>query len=253
MILSPLRIDRREKLILTGFYLSKYDLAGLKSLGFESFKEAFNVIGYSLGSRPATIKNYRDEFDPLHTNPRKGWHKRPIRAYCRQLAETYESIDHETFTDLIKSFLAESAVSWKQTAEDEDVDESSQFAKRMITGIAAEQYFEAAWPSLREFDGYILQKTTQLGCGFDYRLRTNTGSDYLAVEVKGLRERTGSIAMTQKEYETAAALRDRFFLFVVKNFREEPFHELLRDPLTNGLSFRRNEVVTVTISWLTTV
>jgi hypothetical protein len=39
----------REKLILTGLYLSKYDSAGVRRLGFESFVEAFNVIGYSLG------------------------------------------------------------------------------------------------------------------------------------------------------------------------------------------------------------
>jgi hypothetical protein len=36
----------------------------LKELSFESFVEAFNVIGYALGSKPASIKNYRDEFDP---------------------------------------------------------------------------------------------------------------------------------------------------------------------------------------------
>lgn len=40
----------RERLILAGLYLSKYDLLGLKKLGFESFKEAFNVIGYAMGS-----------------------------------------------------------------------------------------------------------------------------------------------------------------------------------------------------------
>jgi hypothetical protein len=72
----------RQKLILAGLYLSKYDEIGLKRLGFDSFHEAFNVVGYSLGSRPASIKNYRDEFDPLFPNARKGWHKRPIRSYC---------------------------------------------------------------------------------------------------------------------------------------------------------------------------
>jgi hypothetical protein len=65
MILNPNQIGTREKLILTGLYLSKYDSAGLKKLGFESFIEAFNVIGYALGGKPASIKNYRDEFDPL--------------------------------------------------------------------------------------------------------------------------------------------------------------------------------------------
>ncbi len=52
----------RDKLILAGLYLSKFDAAGLQRLGFESFMEAFNVIGYALGGKPARIKNYRDEF-----------------------------------------------------------------------------------------------------------------------------------------------------------------------------------------------
>jgi hypothetical protein len=50
MLLNPQRIATREKLILAGLYLSKYDSLGLKKLGFESFIEAFNVIGYALGS-----------------------------------------------------------------------------------------------------------------------------------------------------------------------------------------------------------
>jgi hypothetical protein len=73
MLLNSQQIAKREKLILVGLYLAKYDSLGLKRLGFESFAEAFNVIGYALGSRPASIKNYRDEFDPVFPNRRKGW------------------------------------------------------------------------------------------------------------------------------------------------------------------------------------
>jgi hypothetical protein len=36
------RVSAREKLILAGLYLPKYDQAGLDDLGFESFTEAFN-------------------------------------------------------------------------------------------------------------------------------------------------------------------------------------------------------------------
>ena len=70
MELNPQRISSREKLILTGLFLSKYDKLGLRRLGFETFLEAFNVVGYALGGKPASIKNYRDEFDPLFPNRR---------------------------------------------------------------------------------------------------------------------------------------------------------------------------------------
>ena len=69
MVLTSQRIPTRDRLILVGLYFSKYDSLGVKELGFESYVEAFNVIGYALGSRPASIKNYRDEFDPLSPNP----------------------------------------------------------------------------------------------------------------------------------------------------------------------------------------
>src|ERR1043166_2602016 len=98
MLLIPERITAREKCILAGLYLSKYDSLGLKKLGFESFVEAFNVIGYALGSKPASIKNYRDEFDPLFPNRRKGWHKRPRRDHCLKVLKEYRSLDIEAFT-----------------------------------------------------------------------------------------------------------------------------------------------------------
>jgi len=43
-----------------------------------------------MGSQPASLKNYRDEFDPLFPNRRKGWHKRPTRDYCRKVFEKYK-------------------------------------------------------------------------------------------------------------------------------------------------------------------
>jgi hypothetical protein len=55
--------------------------------------------------------------------------------------------------------------------------------------------------------------------------------DFLAAEVKGLKGRTGSLAFAPKEHQVAKALRKRFFLFVVKNFAESPFHEIYQDPL----------------------
>ena len=91
----------RDKSILTGLYLSKYDNKGLSELGFSTFQEAFNILGYSLQSKPSSIKNYRDEFDPIFPNKRKGWHKRPIREYCEKIYNEFETLDFNDFSDLI--------------------------------------------------------------------------------------------------------------------------------------------------------
>jgi hypothetical protein len=248
------RIGSREKLILAGLYLSKYDSLGLKQLGFESFQEAFNVIGYGLGSKPASIKNYRDEFDPLFPNKRQGWHKRPRREYCIEIYKKFKDLDLETFTSLVKSFTGYDENEWSQVHEKEEMpDGQSYFAKRLITGLAAEHYFESVQPSLAEFRGYSIENTTRLGCGYDFRLQAGNRKDFLAVEVKGLKERTGSLLFTPKEHKVATALAERFYLFVVKNFQEVPFHEIYQNPLSSELQFARKERVTVQISWLTNV
>ena len=57
------KLTLREKSILSGLYLSKFDAGGLKFLGFDNFTEAFNVIGLALGVKPASVKNYMNEFD----------------------------------------------------------------------------------------------------------------------------------------------------------------------------------------------
>lgn len=251
MILDSKSIGSREKLILAGMYLSKYDSIGLRKLGFESFVEAFNVFGYAMGSKPASIKNYRDELDPLFPNRRKGWHKRPIRDHCRKVFEEYKNLDVDSFTGLVKSFVGYDENIWSEIQPEGEQEEiESRFAKRLITGLAAEQYFEAVQASVPQFKGYVPENTTRLGCGYDFRLQTETRDEFLAVEVKGMKERTGSLSLTPKEHEVALALKDRFFLFVVKNFRESPFHEVFQNPLSSQLRFRKKERVIIHVSWL---
>lgn len=254
MLLDPHRIPVREKLILTGLYLSKYDTAGLKKLGFDSFVEAFNVIGYALGQKPASIKNYRDEFDPLFPNKRQGWHKRPARDYCLKVYTDYRALDLETFAGLVRSFTGYDESAWSQfQPERKKGERASSFANRLTTGLAAERYFESVQPRLPEFHGCAVENTTRLGCGYDFRLQPATESEFLAVEVKGLSERTGAISLTPKEYETAASMKERFFLFVVKNFRESPFHEIVPNPLSARLSFTKRERIFLQVTWFASV
>ena len=153
-----------------------------------------------------------------------------------------------------KSFAGydENEVSEIRTREGNERAEA-QFARRLTTGLAAERYFEAIQPSLLEFRDYAAENTTRLGCGYDFRLRMAERKEFLAVEVKGLKERSGGLALTPKEHETASALGEKFFLFVVKNFRESPYHEIYRDPLSGSLIFKRKETVVVSVSWLTSV
>jgi len=246
------QLSLREKAIVAGLYLSKFDSEGLRRLGFDSFIEAFNVIGSALGVRPASVKNYRDEFDPLFPNKRKGWHKRPTRAYCEALYSAFGNLNLESFTKLLKQTVYKEHdldVLMEEVDRKEGGDRS--FAKRLITGQAAEQYFKIKYKEINLFQGFEFEDTTRLGCGFDFRLVSP--SIFYGVEVKGLSETSGSIALTSKEYSVASVLKKRFFLFVVKNFKENPFHELYQDPLNGKLVFSRVEQKAIQISWTTRV
>jgi len=244
----------REKSILTGMYLSKFDQRGLKELGFKSFREARNIIGYALGSSPESIKNYRDEFDPLFPNPRKGWHKRPTRKNCLKVFEEYKDLDLASFANLVRSFVGYDVnVSSGLEPELDDAGESA-FARRLATGLAAEQYFISVSSDLSEFQGYLRENTTMYGCGYDFRFsRERTDNEFLAVEVKGLMESAGGLTMTRREHEAAEALRDRYYLFVVRNFQRSPTHQMFQDPLSGTLLFRKSERMILQVSWLTSV
>lgn len=248
MILNPDQIGRRERLVLAGLYLAEFDTRGLQGLGFQSFAEAYNVIGYALGSQPASIKNYRDEFDPLFPNRRKGWHKRPTRDYCLRVFHEYKDLDFDLFRGLIQSFVGYDENHQAGAAEGDDEAQSG-FAKRLITGLAAEQYFESVQPNLQEFRSLRLENTTRLGCGYDFRLHSPEHDRFWAVEVKGLRELSGSVSLTPREYEAASEMRGRYFLFVVKNFQKSPYHEIFLDPISGKLEFARIERIIVQVSW----
>jgi hypothetical protein len=224
-------LTQREKSILAGLFLSKFDNDGLRFLGFDGFSAAFNVIGFALGVRPASIKNYRDEFDPLFPNNRKGWHKRPIREHCKDLYDIFGVLEIESFAKLLRQIIykEQDLDGLIEGVEMPEMENGGVFAKRLLTGLSAERYFIDELNNIPVFSGLEVKDTTKLGCGFDFKLFSNDVS--YAVEVKGLNDIHGSISLTSKEHSVASMMKDRYYLFVVKNFREKPFHELYQNPL----------------------
>jgi len=153
-------LDKTDKTTLAGLYISKFDKQALVALGFTGISQACNAIGYSLGSSPASIKNYRDEFDRLFPdNPRKGW-QRKLKARSERLFSKFSSLDFDVFTDLIKSFLIQNYEEEKAVAAIVKPNFSDSVAKRLITGKAAEEYFKATYQLIGDFKDYELKDTT---------------------------------------------------------------------------------------------
>jgi len=241
----------RDKAIIIGLYLSKFDKRGIEELGFNRFSEAYNVLGLSIGAKPASLKNYRDEFDPLFANKRMGWHKRQMREYCKFIYNEYSSIDFKTFNNLIKSFVI------KDFDVEEIVEKAKKkynpnaVAKRLIIGRAAEEYFKRNYKTVSYFNQFEIKDTTNLACGFDFKLSNN--SDFFCVEVKGLSGTYGSISLTEKEYRIAKTYTDQFCLFVVMNFIERPYHEIFFDPLNSRLKFKKVEREVIQVNYSTAI
>jgi len=238
-----------QKAMLIGMYLSKYDKQALEILGFESFVEAYNTIGLAINARPLSIRNYRDEFDPVFPNERKGWHKRPMFQTRIEMLNKYKDLSLEEFTDLVKTIIYQnSEVNLIEEKIESEEDKSRTFAKRLITGQAAEQYFKDNYQSIPAFRNLTFEDTTKLGCGFDFRILHDTG--FYAVEVKGLEKSKGAIGLTDKEYKTAFYLKENYFVFLVKNFIETPVHNLFKNPIfSHELDFIKNERTIKQVSW----
>jgi hypothetical protein len=236
----------RTKAILIGLYLSKYSDIGLKELDLNSFQQAFNILGYSLGVKPSLIKNYRDEFDPLFPNNRKGRHKRPIREYCKVFYDQYLNIDFIVFSDLIKSFFIPNYQFEKFVKTIEKKDYSESISKRLLTGKSAEEYFKLEYNKIEIFKTYEIEDNTQMACGFDYKLTLS--SDFYCVEVKGLNDTTGNIQLTEKEFNIAKNLKSKYCLFIVTNFKDKPVHNFIFDPLNSRLKFKeiKKEIIQTT-------
>ena len=242
----------RQKAMLAGMFFSKFDKEGLRRLGFKTLREAYNVIGAALGVPFRSVRNYRDEFDPTLSTTRKGWENRPIRPDRKALLDEYGDKELPEFTNLLKRIIYRNPeIDAILEAVEAEQDEDSSFARRLITGQAAEEYFRKNYRTIPEFSSLRLQDTTGFGCGFDFRLSAENIS--YGVEVKGIKEPSGSIILTEKEYRVAGIMQDNFFLFVVKNLAEAPAHEMHQDPLRGDLRFRRAERSVTQVSWTATV
>lgn len=242
-------ISPRDKAVLMGIFLSKFDRKALDVFGFDGFWQAFNTLGYSIGIPPRSVKNYRDEFDPYFPNPRKGWRNRELRDYCRLLMEETESLSFEDFYGIIRSFVSNEVVDSFSTSSSNSNKSKREFlANRLITGKAAEQYFIMNYQSIDMFQGCTLIDTTNQGCGYDFRL--TWPSSHFFVEVKGINDSSGNILMTEKEHRVAEAMKDLYCLFVVRNFKSIPEHQLYFDPLrSNALQFQRHEREVIQVSY----
>ena len=80
------------------FYLFKYNQRALAILGYTGFTEAFTNVRLVLGITHASVKNKRDDFDPLRSNSRAGWFRCPLDPNRAKTVQVLGSLSFKVFT-----------------------------------------------------------------------------------------------------------------------------------------------------------
>jgi hypothetical protein len=217
-----------EALVL-GYAMSRLDESYLSGRGLQGWQQAFHEAAAALSEPPASFKNLRDEFDPVHSNPRKGWRHRPLRPTRLRVIDELQEVSDDALLELVARILGrdEEAVAEAVDALAVVTRIPHNVAERLLTGRRAEEFFLENAKRLTQIEPADMVDCRQQACGFDFGVR---GEPRLAFEVKGLKPLRGGIQFTGREWREAKIRRDDYRLVVVGNLAAEPVAQVFPDP-----------------------
>lgn len=211
--------------------MSRLDTEYFRSRGFLTWGQAYAEAGKALARPPRTFKNLRDEFDPVHSNSRQGWHQRPTRPDRQRVLDDLHSISNDALKELVDRILNRdvdaTAPAIDALARIENV--AANVAERLLTGRRAEEYFLANCEAIVNVPRSGIEDVRQNACGYDFSAPARPG---LAIEVKGLTTVSGHILFTDREWTEAKMRQDHYLLVVVGNLAHEPRASLISNPWT---------------------
>jgi hypothetical protein len=186
---------------------------------------------------PSSIKNMRDEFDPIHRNKRKGWHQRPLRPSRAEVVNKFSEMPEPEMLSLINGMLNEKTYEadqpLAQIVHEIGVGEGNKlrnnvFVNRGTTGRAAEEAFiQNRGAALEMFSGDFTDKRDD-GCGYDFEI--STPNKKIFIEIKGLDGDTGGVCFSSKEWEQAQKLGNQYWLVLVRNVSTKPSFQCIQSP-----------------------
>jgi hypothetical protein len=215
--------------IIVAYAMSRLDEQFLKRFDFGSWREAFSATGTRLGVRPASMKNLRDEFDPIHPNARMGWHKRPLRPNRQRVLGEFCDASNEAVIEVVSRLLkgdkeVEELITKPMAAAKDRV---VNVAERLRTGRLAENYFMQNCQTICGIPPELLLDCRDQACGFDFGVE---GQRALAIEVKGLKAMRGAILFTDNEWDQANRRQDNYWLVIVGGIERQPRGMLVKHP-----------------------
>lgn len=247
-------MENNHKLALyVAYYLAKFDKQALTNLGYKNWESAFIDISSKLAVKKHSVRNWRDEFDPLF-GYRAGWHQRPMSPSRTNVALALENLDESDVRTIVEDILSGNIESDEQNlnhllsiADDNlEKDKNSLFILRGPTGKKAEHFFiEYHRINNSPIEGELID-TRDLGCGYDFEIKSESGHHF--IEVKGLANNIGGFLFTNKEWETAKQERTKYTVCLVSNINESPEILFINDPFSK-LNPRKNIIQTIQVQW----
>ena len=240
--------------LIVSFYLSKYDKVAYKNLNYGNAKNTHEEIGKVLSVKSNTIKNMRDEFDPLHDNQRVGWYQRPLAKSRRNVYDTFSNLPESALREIVFDILNKcsdepiklvlESIS-KTNESNENTTQVISFTSRGITGEKAEEYFKKNWKKYYpKFED--IENRTKDGCGYDFTLVSSSSKRY--IEVKGLKDLKGGVLLTSKEWDVASNEESLYDLFIVCNLDIDPKVKIISNPASK-LKPSKNIQTVIQVNW----
>ncbi len=234
--------------IVIGYAMSRLDTGYLAAREFKTWEQAFAEAAKSLAKPPRTFDNLRDEFDPVHSNPRRGWHQRILRPNRQRVLDELKDVSDDALLELVERILKRDENEIVEAIDALAVVNrvAHNVAERLLTGRRAEEYFlQHSHALVQVFNNNILD-LRNTACGFDFGVKDKPE---WAIEVKGLKETRGGILFTDREWTEAKLRKNNYWLVVVGNLKaDSPTPRLIRDPY-NALAIQSRYRQSLVVEW----
>ena len=235
---------------LIGYGLAKFDMDFVKEFGFKT-RSAFYQYCVDLGFAKTikSVTNRQDSFDPYFDNGRKGWYQRNQREHIKLFIDSlFGNEDSVGYANVVKLFIQDTGKNIEISKPVMSPAIKSRFKQLQETGKEAEFFFMTNYRNIPDFQNAVIEDARLRGDGYDFQIKLN--SKYFLAEVKGVREQSGAIRLTQSEFEKALEFKQDYFLVVVSNLISSPKFSCISNPLQN-LDFTSKEIKSVQLNYHT--
>lgn len=100
--------DSHKLGLYVAYYLSRFSKTAYENLGFGNMYISHQKIGEILSVPANTVRNWRDEFDPLFGH-RAGWYQRPMTQSRIRVVEALKDLDEISVRAIVLDILNQNA------------------------------------------------------------------------------------------------------------------------------------------------